>query len=53
MSFDVKKKGQYSIFYRVFFEDYQENVETSPDPFIVTVKDPCDFVRSLEAFELV
>ena len=33
--------GSYAIKYRAYFTDYPENQIESPEPFVITVEDPC------------
>ena len=33
--------GTYPIKYRAYYTDYPENKIESPEPFVITVDDPC------------
>ena len=46
---DVNKKGEYPIKYRVFYNDYPENVVTLSEPFTIKVIDPCEDMVSVSA----
>ena len=49
---DVTKANAYPIKYRVYHTNYNTNVVTLADPFVITVIDPCDQPVSLTASTL-
>ena len=49
---DVTKANVYPIKYRVYHTNYNTNVVTLADPFVITVIDPCDQPVSLTASTL-
>ena len=46
---DVTKANVYPIKYRVYHTNYNSNVVTLADPFVITVIDPCDKPTSITA----